>query len=329
MREVVFIKDNAPRWEKFEQLLTNSAGIHPDELSDLYINLQDDLAYARTFYPKSNTTKYLNGLTSGYHQLIYKNKRERSSRFANFWRYEIPYAVLKSHRQLFYALLVFLLAILIGTVSAANDNGFVRLILGDSYVNMTIENIKNDDPMGVYNKMHEQPMFFAISANNIYVSFLAYIVGLFGSIGSIYMLFTNGVMVGVFQQFFYQQNLTFTALTAIYLHGALELSAIVIAGGAGIVLGNSFLFPGTYSRIDSLMEGAKRSLKIIVGIVPVFVVAAIIESFVTRHYNTMPSALRLTIIFISFTFIVTYFIIYPLYLKHYIDAKQHSTAKTT
>jgi uncharacterized membrane protein SpoIIM required for sporulation len=326
VREVTFIKINAPRWEKLELLLKSNTGIHPDELSDLYINLQDDLAYARTFYPKSNTTKYLNELTAGYHRVIYKNKRERSNRFVTFWKYEIPYAVLKSHRQMLYALLVFLLAIVIGTISAANDSGFTRLILGDSYVNMTLENIKNDDPMGVYGKIHEQEMFFAISTNNIRVSFITYVLGLFGSIGSIYMLFTNGLMVGVFQQFFYNQGLTFTALSAIYLHGALELSAIVIAGGAGIVLGNSFLFPGTYSRTESVMEGAKRSLKIIIGVVPVFVVAAIIESFVTRHYNTMPAELRLSVIFISFTFIVTYFIVYPLYLKNTNHAKQHSTA---
>jgi uncharacterized membrane protein SpoIIM required for sporulation len=122
-------------------------------------------------------------------------------------------------------------------------------------------------------------------------------------------------MLGAFQYFFYEKHLLLTSVLAIYLHGALELSAIVIAGGAGFVLGSSILFPGTYSRMASITEAAKRSLKIIIGLVPVFIVAASIESFVTRHYDTMPTALRASIISVSFSFIVWYFIIYPLQLK--------------
>lgn len=325
MREVVFIKNNGPKWEKFEQIVKSANRVSADEISDLYLSLQDDLAYARTFYPKSNTTRYLNELTAHFHRAIYKNKKEKGSRFIAFWKYEVPYAVLKSHRQLFYALLVFLVSILIGTVSSANDENFVRLIMGDSYVNMTLENIEKGDPMAVYSKMHGQQMFFAISSNNIYVSFLAYVMGIFFSVGSVYMLFTNGVMVGAFQYMFYQKHILTTALLAIYLHGALELSAIVIAAGAGIVLGNSILFPGTYSRMDAVTEAAKRSLKIIIGLVPVFVVAALLESFVTRYYNVMPQLLRVIIILVSFSFIVWYFILYPLNLKHQ-HGKQNSAA---
>lgn len=325
MREIAFIKQNAPKWEKFEHIIKSKEPVSPDELSELYMSLQDDLSYARTFYPKSNTPKYLNDLTAHFHRAIYKNKRERSRRFITFWKYEVPYAVLKSHRQLFYALLIFLVSILIGTVSSANDENFVRLILGDSYVNMTIENINKGDPMAVYKSMHQQEMFFAISSNNIYVSFVAYVFGIFFSIGSVYMLFSNGVMLGAFQYFFYQKNLFLTSILAIYLHGALELSAIVIAAGAGIVLGNSILFPGTYTRLDSVTEAGKRSMKIVIGIVPVFIVAASLESFVTRYYNVMPQALRIGIILISFSFIIWYFIIYPIHLKNKHHGKQTPT----
>jgi uncharacterized membrane protein SpoIIM required for sporulation len=326
MREVAFIKQNAPKWEQFEQLIKSQASISPDELSDLYISLQDDLAYASTFYPKSNSTKYLNELTAHFHQAVYRNKRERTSRFISFWRYEVPYAVLKSHRQLLYALIIFVLAIVIGTVSSAGDDDFVRLILGDHYVNMTNDNIAKGDPMGVYKSIQSTGMFFAISTNNIRVSFIAYIGGIFFSLGSALLLFSNGIMVGAFQYLFYKKHLLGTCLLAIYLHGALELSAIVIAGGAGIVLGNSILFPGTYSRINSLTEAAKRSLKIVVGLVPVFAVAAMLESYVTRYYNVMPVYLRLSIIVISFSFIIWYFIIYPIQLKYKYHGGQISTA---
>jgi len=209
----------------------------------------------------------------------------------------------------------------IGIISSAHDHDFVRLILSDDYVNMTLENIDKGDPLAVYGKMHQGPMFFAISSNNIYVSFLTYVLGIFFSVGTVVELFNNGVMLGAFQYFFYENHLLLTSILAIYLHGALELSSIIIAGGAGLVLGNSLLFPGTFSRLDSVREAAARSLKIVIGLVPVFIVAASIESFVTRQYNVMPAALRISIILVSFSFIIWYFIIYPIRLKTQVHGK--------
>ncbi len=220
MREVAFIKQNAPEWEKLEGIIKARTAISADELSALYIKLQDDLAYARTYYPKSNTTKYLNELTGHFHRSIYKNKRERSNRIIAFWKYEVPYAVLKSHKQLLYSLVLFLVSVLIGIISSAHDDDFVRLILGDSYVNKTLENIHQGDPMGVYNSIYETQMFFAISTNNIYVSFCAYVFGIFGAIGTAYFLFTNGIMLGAFQYFFYEKHLLLLLILAIYLSGA-------------------------------------------------------------------------------------------------------------
>ena len=316
MREIAFIKQNAEKWEEFDKTIKNKVALSPDELSDLYMGLQDDLSYSRTYYPKSTTTKYLNELTAHFHRAIYKTKSERSSRFRNFWQYDVPYAVVKSHRQLFYALVFFLISIVIGVVSSAHDQDFTRLILTDDYVNMTLENIKSGDPMAVYNSRGRSEMFLMISGNNVYVALKTYVEGILFSIGSVWELFRNGIMVGAFQYFFYERGLFVTSFLAIFLHGALELSSIVIAGGAGIVLGNSLLFPGTYSRIESLVEGGKRSLKIIIGLIPVIVAAAVIESFVTRLYNKMPSYMHLIIIGVSFSFIIWYFIVYPLMLKN-------------
>jgi uncharacterized membrane protein SpoIIM required for sporulation len=134
-------------------------------------------------------------------------------------------------------------------------------------------------------------------------------------VGTVYFIFTNGVMVGAFVSMFAQKGLTQVALLSIFLHGALELSAIVIAGGAGITMGNSILFPGTYTRAESLAMAAKRAIKITVGLVPVFITAAFFESFVTRHYQEMPTGLSLAVIILSFTFITWYYIILPLQLK--------------
>ena len=125
----------------------------------------------------------------------------------------------------------------------------------------------------------------------------------------------NGIMLGAFQTFFYQHGLLGTSMLAIWLHGTLEISAIIVAGAAGITMGNGWLFPGTYSRLTSFRRGARRALKIIVGTVPIFVVAAFIEGFFTRH-TEWPDALRLTIILLSLLFVIGYYIYLPYRVKN-------------
>ncbi len=311
MKEYIFIKKNKDEWKTFESFLEPNSKIDPDHLANLFIKLTDDLAYSKTFYPQAEVTTYLNQLSVKAYQKIYKTKKKEKGSLKKFWAMDVPLAVLKSHRQLFYALLFFVGAIVVGIFSSMVNEKFPNLIMGDSYVNMTTENIENGDPMGVYSSTGEAGMFLGISTNNVRVSFMAYVLGIFGSFGSAYMLIQNGVMVGAFLAFFIPHHLFWLAFSTIFIHGALELSAIVIAGGAGIVLGNSILFPGTYSRMDSFRMGAKTSIKIIIGLVPVWIMAAILESFVTRHYMEMGGFVRTAIILISFAFIIWYFVIYP------------------
>jgi len=312
LKEVIFIKNNEPYWKEFESFLKGENEIDADSLAELYIHITDDLSYASTFYPDSPVVDYLNGIAIHAHQKIYKNKKEKRARFIDFWKYEVPLAVRKSHRPLLYSLFIFSLAVAIGLFSMQTNPEFVRGIMGDAYVNMTADNIDNGDPLAVYKSSSKGNMFIGISTNNVRVSFLVYVLGILGSIPAAYILFTNGIMVGAFVGYFIQRGLSWIALSTIFIHGALEVSAIVIAGGAGLVLGNSFLFPGTYSRKDALLEGARRSLKIIIGLVPVFIVAAILESYVTRLYIELGDIGRSLIVLLSFAFIIWYFIIYPI-----------------
>lgn len=318
MREAVFIKRNTDKWKAIEQTLTEGATKpDPDELTDHFVELTDDLSYARTFYPESAVTRYLNGITAQVHRGIMQNRQEERGRFITFWQYELPLLFRQSHRLLAVSAGIFLIAGLLGWVSAAHDNTFVRLILGDQYVNMTLENIKKGDPLGVYNSMDQGTMFVQITLNNIYVAFRTFIFGLFASFGTIAMLFYNGVMLGSFQYFFYERGLLLDSILKIWIHGTLEISAIVIAGCAGLTVGNSLLFPGTYSRVVSFKRGIKQGLKIAVGLVPIFIMAGFLESFITRL--TLPPVLSASIIFVSAAFIIWYFIIYPIRLNRLLS----------
>jgi uncharacterized membrane protein SpoIIM required for sporulation len=306
MREALFVKQNAEKWKAYEKLQTTN----PDELADRFVDITNDLAYAKTFYPKSKTTAYLNGIASILHQSIYKNKKEDSSRFIAFWKVELPLLFYKYRRQLIYAFLFFLTFSAIGALSAKHDDTFVRLILGDSYVNMTNENIAKGDPFGVYKQQGEFEMFFMIAANNIYVSLVTFVSGIFFSVGPVFMMLKNGVMLGSFEYYFFSKGLGLQSVLVIWIHGTLEISAIIIAGAAGLVLGHGLLFPKTYTRGQAFKASAKDGTKIALGIVPILLIAAFFEGFITRHTG-MPIALSLFILAGSLFFIIWYVILYP------------------
>lgn len=310
MREVSFLKKNAEKWKEIETFLDLKENVNPDKLAELFIELTDDLSYSRTFYPESKTTQYLNSLTARIHQSIYKSKKERKERFFRFWKFEAPLLFYKHRTKIIISFSIFFLSMLIGIVSSAGDSGFVRLIMGDSYVNMTLENIDKGDPLAVYKQMNGVDMFLGITFNNIRVSFIAFMYGLLLSFGTGWVLMSNGIMLGAFQYFFHIHNLLFESILVIWIHGTLEISAIIIAGAAGLVLGNSILFPGTYSRRQSFIISAKEGLKIIVSLIPIFITAGFLESFVTRHTG-MPIYISLAIILGSAAFVVWYFVIYP------------------
>jgi uncharacterized membrane protein SpoIIM required for sporulation len=310
VREVTFAKQNEERWKTFEQVLKQRKAVNPDRLAELYTELSDDLAYAQSQFPGSSTERYLNRLTVEVHDTIHQTRKEQSGRIVSFWLRELPLIYGRRQKELFYSMVVFILAMSIGFVSQSGDREFARAILGDSYVNMTITNIETGDPLAVYGSHRQMDMFLGITLNNIRVSFIAFVFGILTAVGTGFILFKNGIMIGSFLEFFNQYNLLGESLRVVFIHGTLELSAIIIAGAAGFVLGNSFLFPGTYTRLDSFISGSREGVKMIVGLIPVFIAAGFLESFVTR-YTGMPILLSLAIIGSSLLFVVWYYIVYP------------------
>ncbi|HMH23960.1 MAG TPA: stage II sporulation protein M [Puia sp.] len=314
MREGLFIKKNIDKWKEYQYLPATD----PDEMAGQFTELVNDLGYSKTFYPQSKVTQYLNGLASRIYLGIYRNKKEESSRIFRFWKSELPLVVRKYHREIGYAFLIFTSFAILAAFSAAHDETFVRGVLGDRYVDMTEENISKGDPFGVYKSDDQFSMFLRIALNNIKVSFFTFVIGIVLSLGSVWMLFKNGVMVGAFQYYFFSKGLGLKSILVIWIHGTLEISSIIIAGGAGLVLGNSILFPGTHKRVHSLKRGAKDGLKLMVGLVPVFIAAAFLEGFVTR-YSTMPVLISSSILLFSLFFIIWYFVIYPVRLEKKIS----------
>jgi len=311
MREVSFIKQNKEKWLSFENAIFNNDFKDPDELASQYIHLINDLAYAQTYYPKSKVVNYLNQLAAKAYQKIYKTKREDTNRILSFWKTEVPLICYQYRTFIYVAFIIFFTFTFIGAISAANDGEFVRSILGDDYVNQTMVNIEAGDPVAVYKSGSNWGSFIGITVNNLRVGVLSFILGVFGGVGTVYILFQNCIMLGSFQYFFYEKGVFWESVRGIWIHGALEIFAIVIEAAAGLLLGASILFPGTHSRFTSFKHGAKTGIKILISTFPFTFFAGFLEGFVTRYSNIMPNWLSVGIILITLSIISFYYLVYP------------------
>ena len=326
MREALFIKRNAKKWQEYQHFQTDD----PDEKAERFINLVDDLAYAKTFYPHGRVTRWINSLAVSTYQSVYQNRRQDFSRLIHFWTTGLPLVVRKYHRILLFTFLFFAVFCTIAVYSSWKDAHFVRGVLGDDYVNMTEENIANGDPFGVYKDDSSFSMFVQIAYNNIRVDFLMFIFGISFGLGTIWLLFQNSMMLGAFQYMFFAKDLGLQSVLVIWIHGTLEISAMIVASTAGFILANGILFPGALKRFDAFTRSARDAVKITVSLVPITLTAAFLEGYIThlmsQHYDResgnfgLPVWAAVMILAASLSFIVWYFIIYPIKVQRSVAA---------
>ena len=329
MREALFIKKNKDKWDAYQHTQPKD----PDELAERFTTLIDDLSYAKTYYPRSKLTNWINGLAATIYQSIYQNKKEKYSRIFTFWKYDLPFLFRKYQRTFLFTTLIFVAFVVIGLIAAKHDPLFIRSVLGDRYVDMTEDNINTGDPFGVYKDNNPFTMFVRIAFNNIQVAFITFLSGLTLGLLTMKLLWSNGIMLGSFQYLFISHGLGIQSVLVIWVHGTLEISSIIIAGTAGFIVANGLLFPGTFSRRQSFMRAMKDAAKIMVALVPFFIVAAFLESYITNLMSSrfdssstvfMPVWASVIILAVSLFFIVWYFVWWPIVLhkRGYNPAKE-------
>lgn len=327
MKETSFIEQNKRKWHKFQSMSSTNAA-EPEKIAELYSDITNDLSYAQTFYSSRTVRVYLNQVAQGIHNLVHKQRGDSLKKFLTVWSTSLPLEIYRSRKNIYFALGMFMLWATLGAVTTIFFPDFPEMVLGSEYVRVTYENVAKGDPLAIYHDKEPLVMFIQIAQNNISISFYMFILGIFFSIGSHIMLFSNAVMVGAFQFMFFAKGLLLTSFLGIWIHGAFEISSIVIAAAAGFTLGNGLLFPGSYSRLQSLQFSAKRGIKIMLSLVPILTIAALLESYVTHNYQLLPEWSKWAIILFSFALIAFYYIIYPLYVARKYPEKVHEDPPT-
>jgi len=309
MREREFIRQNQAKWTEFEALF-NSPKPEPRRLTDLYVQVTEDLAYAQTFYPNRSVRAYLNELSQRIVQRVYRNRKETWAGVRQFWTLQLPRELYAARTDLLISLLVFVGALCIGLLSSVQDPGFAELILGADYVSMTRENIEAGDPMKVYKDSPPFGMFWRILLNNLMVDVLTFVSGILFAIGALFVVLYNGIMVGSFQYFFVEYDLFRPSALTIWQHGTLEMSAMVLSGAAGITMGRGIAFPGTLTRLQAFRLSGQRGIALMAPVLLMTLIAAFLESWVTRH-TALPDALRLLAIVGWLALVLGYLVWYP------------------
>ncbi|WP_341228561.1 stage II sporulation protein M [uncultured Arcticibacterium sp.] len=313
MRESSFIHKYKHRWDEIE----TSEELEIENKANNFIDLANDLAYAKTNYPHSKLTSYLNKLTIRIYKSIFFEPKRSENALLNFWTDDLPVIIGMNIKALYISCCFFFIFCSLGYICSSLEPDFVIGVMGSEYVEMTENNILSGKPFGVYNQENASRMFLKILSNNLFVGLLLYTSGFFFGIGSVYHMFGNGVMIGSFFSIFFENNLGTDAFFVILLHGIFELMGLILEGMAGLILGLSIIFPGVLSRKKAFIKGLKESALIFLGTVPFTIIAAAIESYVTRFgeggfisLGLFPMLLLGLVFLSSSIFVVWYFFIF-------------------
>ena len=272
-------------WARLTELLdrSGSRGIgalaHGElqELGLLYRQTASDLASVREDPASQQLARHLNQLLARAHNLIYMGRRGHPHGIFSFYRETYPRIFRATLPYTLAAFAVFLAAAVCGLLLTLHDSGFSRHVLGGP-MSDTIERRQ----MWTHSMVTIKPLASStILTNNLAVAFTTFAFGVTAGLGTLYMMFVNGLLFGVVSAACWQAGMATALFGFVTPHGVLELPAIFIAGGAGLRIARGLLFPGTLPRRESLAQAGGQAVRLLLGTIPLLVVAGFIEGFLS------------------------------------------------
>src|SRR5580698_4309093 len=280
-----WLEKRKPHWSKLESLLNQSSrsGLKSlsrsdlQELSLLYRQTAADLAALREDAGSVHFARYVNQLLVRAHNTIYSGRPASAKPIFDFFWRTYPAAFRRNLNQCLLAFSIFIVGGFVGAILTYQNPDFKVKLLGPQMV----ETIDRHE-MWTHSIVGIKPVASsAIMTNNISVSFMAFAAGITAGIGTIYMMAFNGILIGVIGTACHLSGMSLKLWSFVAPHGVLELPAIFIAGGAGFKIAYSLLFPGFLPRRESIARAGSDAVKLLLGCVPILVIAGTIEAFVS------------------------------------------------
>jgi uncharacterized membrane protein SpoIIM required for sporulation len=301
MNSEAFIRAHRASWEQLNTLLgrmaqSGPAGLNRDELmalGPLFRQVASHLAYAQAHYPDHEMVGYLNRLVVRAHGHIYKKETLAGRRFYRFFAHEFPWLVRRYWLAVCAAGLILLLGLLTGFLVNYYQPSLNGWVLPQAAQRAIAEDLSRGRVGAEWADGDKPAISTFIMLNNIQVGLTSFALGFTWGLGTLYVLFFNGLLVGVLGAVYSSAGYALEFWTLILPHGALELAAIFICGGAGLTLAGALVKPGDYLRRDALVVQGKIAVKLVVGTIPMFAVAALIEGFITP--SALPGPVKLAV----------------------------------
>ncbi|MCH1626698.1 stage II sporulation protein M [Ferdinandcohnia quinoae] len=302
-----FVKQHREEWKQLENLMnilhkrrSSITSTDINEFHRLYQKSSQNLSYSQTYFPNEEVTLYLNGLVSKSHNLLYKDQSTSMTQIRYFFSTKFIGLLLEQWKFVIIAMILFTLGGLGSFFSVMNDPQNIYTILPSE-----IAQGVDPDALGSSDGAVDSPLMSAsIMTNNIQVAILAFAGGITFGILTVYLLIYNGIIVGALAALFWHYDKSYDFWAYIVPHGMIELTAIFIAGGAGLLMGYKLFVPGQFSRGYQLKEHAKRSVQLLLGTIPLFVIAGIIEGFITPAAISLEA--KYTVAFITVIGLILY-----------------------
>jgi uncharacterized membrane protein SpoIIM required for sporulation len=281
-----YIASRRPRWQRLQRLLTRLERGRPEamqtpevlEVGRLYREATADLARLRAQQKggiPDELESYLNQLVARAHGQIYKNTPPGWHPLWRFIAGDFPAAFRKKFLWTIAATLIFASGFLYGFFATLTDDAFAPLVVS----NTLIEKVESGE-VWFDSIVAISPLASSlIMKNNISVTFLAFALGMTFGIGTLYLMVFNGLMVGTLAALCHLHGLDIPFWSFVLPHGIIELTAIFIAGGSGLILASALVAPGDLPRKDALVERGRTAVRLILGCVPLLIVAGVIEGF--------------------------------------------------
>ncbi|GAB2565768.1 stage II sporulation protein M [Gracilibacillus alcaliphilus] len=281
MRLNQFIKQNRGDWQYLEQLILQlpkkKKADTIDEFQQAYQKVARQLSYSQTYFPNEDITRYLNELVGKAHNTLYQSQHSSWKQAYHFFSSKFIGLLLEQWKAVLIAMLLFLFGGLASFFAVIENPSYIYGILPE-------EMAQSIDPVSLGQEPAEVNaplMSVEILTNNIQVAILAFAGGITLGILTVYVLIYNGVIVGAIAGLFWNYSNSYVFWAYIVPHGVIELLAIFIAGGAGLLMGYKIFVPGIYSRGYQLKKQTIRSVKLLIGTIPLFIIAGIIEGYIT------------------------------------------------
>jgi uncharacterized membrane protein SpoIIM required for sporulation len=280
-----WLEKRRPHWNRLEQLVAASGrrsvtaltSAELQELALLYRQSASDLSTVREDPTSRQLALYLNQLLGRAHNLIYMGRRASRWGIWTFYKDSYPGIFRATFPDTFTAFVLFLAAALAGVLMGVADPAFSRYFLGPGMM-QSIESHK----MWTDSIVTVKPLASSgILTNNLSVAFAAFAMGITAGIGTVYMMLTNGLLMGIVGVACWREGMSLSLWSFVAAHGVLEMPAIFIAGGAGLGIAKGLLFPGVLPRRESLVRAGAQSVRLVLGTIPMLLIAGFVEGFVS------------------------------------------------